>query len=319
MTLLTARPHRIVRYQHLMILLLTMLLGACGPRIRPGADLHDKDLHGKDLSGRDLSGADLSSADLEDTNLSDANLSDADLHSADLSGANLRGANLSGANLDHARLTDADLTGADLSGADITEASTWNATLDGATFTGVTGLTYGIIANAASSDWDDLAVLAQVCEGQGVPQAAAYDGKTGPHSVVLISLLSKTLHDWNFDLPEQWQTNALDSVDLVGCIDLESVVLGSCQYEAVDDGGILTEFTMDRVQYKLTVTLVEARTGVTVDSTTLSGSLPESCPASLDMFTGEQYATMASGGKVLSGSEVSFPEVKVWLADFVGP
>jgi hypothetical protein len=28
---------------------------------------------------------------------------------------------------------------------------------------------------------------------------------------------------------------------------------------------------------------------------------------------------MASGGKVLSGSEVSFPEVKVWLADFVGP
>ncbi len=283
-----------------------------------GANLASADLRGADLKEVNLhQAASLIAANLQGTDLGQQNLGGVDLSGADLSNADLRAANLERATLQGAALTGADLTGADLRRADLTEATLSGAILDGANLVGGKGVTDELLAAAASvtdlrlEEWSTIVdTMEPACMGQGIEQAAAYTGGPGVHRVILVTLVqpasSGDLFDWRAklrdftnELPSGWEPLAVRWTELVACIEEQELVLETCQY---------TGPSITRYQYEMVVRLVEARTGMTIATHSLSGDLPRECQQTEDYWLTR-----------LEGSPVPFSGVKDWLAQFVSP
>jgi len=182
------QPHLLLVF---VLLALSLITAGCAPLpdLVPGADLSGANLRGRDLAGLDLSGADLSGADLRE---------------ARLAGTNLREANLRGANL----------TGADLTGS----------TLDWADLSDVQGLTDAMLASAASADNARLQsiealrqIMAQACQGQGVPEADYYNAGTGPHPLVVVPEGGDAAWADSLILPDHWPARSTGNTKLVAC------------------------------------------------------------------------------------------------------
>jgi len=101
-----------------------------------------------------------------------------------------------------------------------------------------------------------------------------YQSQEGPHHIVLINSEGKP-HTWNDSLPSKWQPESLSSIELLICIDEESVTKETCEYRIT---GYSTTGKIYRKQYKLNYTLFEAYTGNIIKSGFIYGSLPKACP-----------------------------------------
>ena len=137
-------------------------------------------------------------------------------------------------------------------------------------------------------------IFSQVCEGTGIPQAAAYQGNI--HPVVLLDS-GGHIHEWSKDMPTEWVTTK-EETQLVACLERKANEIETCQYE---DAPSIT-----RYRYTLDVVLREAKTGEIVASTTLYGSLPRPCEQT------EEYELT-----VLKGSDVSSEQLQEWLEEYV--
>lgn len=211
----------------LLVTLLTLTLIAAGcaplPDLTAGADLRGVNLRGHDLSGLDLSGADLSDANLREASLRGTILREADLQGADL--------------------TDADLTGSVLDWADLSD---------------VRGLTDAMLASVASADNVRLQsmsalrqIMAQACQGQGVPEATYYNAGTGPHPLVIVPEGGDSTWADSLPLPTHWLALSVGHTKLVAC------------YTVTDSG--------DGSPAQVQVRLVRAQTGETIATRAFAG------------------------------------------------
>ncbi|MBN1312177.1 MAG: pentapeptide repeat-containing protein [Anaerolineae bacterium] len=299
------------RQQNLIawIVMFLILLTSCGPKLEPGAFLMGENLSNKDLAGIDLS---------------DAFLSNANLSGADLSGANLQGATLSKADLTNANLSGANLTDADLSKADLTGANLDDAILDGAVLSDAEGLSDDILnALAGQTDIrlnsiDEIKeVMAQVCVGEGIPEAASYKQEPGIHPTVTIGNLS-------FPEPESWQPLSIQSTELVACIDRkQSSLIETCEYDIVSmtdaEGNRITprpnasgdmKYTVERYRTEVPIRLVEAQTGNTVAEVALTGIPPEPC-------RGVDFTDSWSREETRIGEVPTEHDIQNWLEPYV--
>ena len=271
------------------------------------ADLRGTVLSGQDLSGMDLTWAKLQGAKLDGANLTSANLQLAGLSNIDLSkttlsnallsGANLRGTVLSGQDLSGMDLTWANLQGAKLDGVNFT-----NAILDGANMIDAIGLTDEMLDDAASLTQVRLQTLGQiqaalsgVCQGQRVPQAAAYTGGAGP--IILLGNEGQVI-DWSSMLPTTWTPTGIRFTELVACVGEEvEQRIQTCYYDGPN---------IERFRYSRFVRLVQPKTGITIASRTISGADPRHC------MPREPWALTR-----LEGKRVSLDLILDWLKKYV--
>jgi hypothetical protein len=137
-------------------------------------------------------------------------------------------------------------------------------------------------------------------DGQGIPEAAAYNPDLpGPHRIYIISLSDSNEYDetkyWNISIPPGWLATSINDTELVVVVKQREVDLGSQQYT-----GQIT--SVKRVQYILEVKVVAARSGTTLASTVLEGSLPSGFP-------------QVTNTSKISGDHVSFDSLVNWLRE----
>jgi len=136
-----------------------------------------------------------------------------------------------------------------------------------------------------------------VSSGMGNPLAASYTGSE--HPIILIGSDGNE-HEWSLYIPNIWLPVLEEETQLVACVGPEEKkAIETCYYDGPN---------IVRYQYRVVVRLRAAKTGATVATTTLSGSLPRQC------MTEESYWLTE-----LVGSNVSFLQVQEWLEKWVAP
>jgi hypothetical protein len=145
-----------------------------------------------------------------------------------------------------------------------------------------------------------LQALTGVCRGQGVPAAAEYTPGPGVHTIVLLDASGEPM-DWTGALPRSWRPESIQATQLVLCVGAErKEVIQTCQYRGGPD--------LDRNQYVRDVVLYQARTGVPIRKSIVSGKSPRSC---------QEYEIVKM--TTLTGLPVSVEAVVEWLQSEVQP
>jgi hypothetical protein len=134
-----------------------------------------------------------------------------------------------------------------------------------------------------------------VCSGQGIAEAAAYQGD-GPHLLVLISSDGES-HAWSGRLPDSWDPDSVGEVELVACVYPEGErSIEVCRYDGPD---------ITRYRHEMEIRLLAAQTGRPVASTVLSGNDPRACRLM------EDHDLVR-----LEGTHVSYDDVEAWLRGY---
>jgi hypothetical protein len=171
----------------------------------------------------------------------------------------------------------------------------WSSVL----FISLSLLITGLIAACTSATPGNkaFAPLAQVCQGQGVEQAAAYTGGP-PHKIVLMDD-NGTTHPWMKHIPRDWSPSSIADTQLVLSIQEETEgLIELCKYETGPD--------IKRYRYSIDTELREAKTGNIVSHTTVYGEPPRQCEFVENMELAR-----------LEGTPVSFDNFQQWLALYV--
>jgi hypothetical protein len=150
---------------------------------------------------------------------------------------------------------------------------------------------------AAGIDDKVIAACAASCAGEVVAGAAPYAGPN-PHPVVLLDPMGGE-SEWIDLLPREWWPVEVSDVQLVAVLGFEEeVVIEVCPYTPPPD--------VTRYRYQRSIRLVEAVSGVTLDSAVLTGADPRQCAP-----------TEAVSLTRLDGEPVSFDQVEAWLSPWV--
>lgn len=153
-------------------------------------------------------------------------------------------------------------------------------------------------ATATPSGVDEKVIGAcePTCRGEAVPGAAAYAG-SGPHPIVLLDTQGSE-HAWTNELPREWWPATVEEVQLVAMIGPEEeVVIEVCPYNGPD---------ITRFRYQSSIRLVEASTGIELDSAVLAGSDPRECRST------ESWSLTR-----LEGERPTVEQAEEWLRPFV--
>jgi len=260
----------------LSVLLITIDSGRRCKVIGPEGQLWGCDFAGMDLSGRDLHAANMERIDL----------SGADLSGSDLSDTKLNGADLQKVNLTDADLSDSDLQMADLSGADLTGAILDGASLQWAQLIDVQGLTQDMLSSLGNwkgvllqTDEQMAAELLPVCAGQPVASASDDLAVQYQYSMMLITAEGEP-HELMDRFALDWLPESVSNTELVACFsEVQKIAVGTCSY---DDG---TSF--NRYMQRVEISIYVARTAELLDTLTLEGPRPDSCPP--DVVAGGDY------------------------------
>lgn len=147
-------------------------------------------------------------------------------------------------------------------------------------------------------------LVASVCSGQGVPEAAAYDiNEPGPHPVVVI-YTDGTAHSWNEELQEDWKAQDITSVELVICIEPWVQEVEECEY--TDNSG--ASFVVTRRNFWVNYSISAAQTGEEIDSDMWSGIDADKCPLEI-----------ASSTNYIDGEEPRITSLVKRIQDIVEP
>ena len=148
------------------------------------------------------------------------------------------------------------------------------------------GSDYGVFSSACSPGFD------------GIDEAAPFNEELGVHPIVLLSEGKK--HIWNDSLPPAWIPEGVSDTELVACIGEEySKLIETCKY------GPMGSVFFYRYSYCVDATILTAGTGNLIDTITIYGSPPKSCPPSIP-FT-----------QTVHGAHVSSEDASNALSDYV--
>lgn len=137
---------------------------------------------------------------------------------------------------------------------------------------------------------DVCALYWQVCDGNGLDNAADYPGNKSIHPIIICGI--------EINIPEDWRPLSDSETELVACISIGNIVVQQCSY---NNGGTFT-----RYQKKCEINLHEAKTGNKVNSTVLFGGNPSRCPDILNGMSGQNY-----------GSNVTDERIIDWLSQYI--
>ena len=111
----------------------------------------------------------------------------------------------------------------------------------------------------------------RVCDGIGIPEAAAYQETPGLHKVVAVEPDAKTWWSWTQYIQKEWRPTSLADTELIVCLEPEKKIsIEVCHYQG--------SFTQERYQYTRHAVLRSARTGEVISSADLEGGMPAQCP-----------------------------------------
>ncbi len=138
--------------------------------------------------------------------------------------------------------------------------------------------------------------LSEVCSGVGKENASLLTGESRIHPIVLVDS-SGNLNEWTEFMPSEWWPGSADDTELVVCLnDEEPVLLQTCTYFGSD---------VKRYQYQKEIRLVKARTGKSVGTFTMYGTLPREC-----------RGTESSDLTTLTGDNINFGVFQNWMSSF---
>lgn len=121
----------------------------------------------------------------------------------------------------------------------------------------------------------------RVCQGQGFPQAAAFDPESGAAHKIFIAGSTGERHEWNDSLPAALQAQNDAELEAVLCLEGQKPVpeeFGSC-------GDYTNSFgqpvTLKVGQYHLAAKLIAAHTGEVIELVDATGGKPPICPGTV--------------------------------------
>jgi len=167
----------------------------------------------------------------------------------------------------------------------------------------------GLIASALKSIFRENAdvvaeVVASVCLGEALVDSAEYDPYDGDAHPTIILDENGEVHSWTYKLPVDWFPYTSEMLELVVCLgDEVKKDIQVCEYSYVGSGADAPSIT--RYQYLQDAALHAAYTGNMIDSTTLSGPLPDACPQTI-------FSSMTS----ITGDNIGISELATWLQNF---
>lgn len=130
-----------------------------------------------------------------------------------------------------------------------------------------------------------------VCNNEtGLDQVTAYPGTGQIHPIAICGS--------DIEIPENWQPNHPEDLELIACISREQSSIQVCNYT---NGGRHT-----RYRQLCSILLHSAKTGEVIASTSIYGGTPPPCPNSISGLTSWRY-----------GPSVTDAEITAWLEDYV--
>lgn len=154
----------------------------------------------------------------------------------------------------------------------------------------------GVLLPKPKPDQNIIDAMAIVCEGKGVPGAAAYSPGSSSQKVVLLDESGRR-HPWTDLLPYEWWPKTIEETQLVACLGEEhEQFVDTCEYS----GGQIVE----RYLYSMPIRVVAASTGETVVTGTVRGESPRAC----------QLLELADT-KEIYGAHVTHQDLEQWLRD----
>jgi hypothetical protein len=142
--------------------------------------------------------------------------------------------------------------------------------------------------------------------GVGIDKAAEFNrDEPGPHKLFIRAEENNgVLQNTKYGLPNDW---------IASCIsDLELVVLIVSDWKHIDTCIYSNSTNVHRLQNQFNIAIREAKTGRLLDTTTLTGSMPEKCPQEIVSFSGQ-------ASQEIRGAAVPLVELKTWLSGVVNP
>ena len=123
--------------------------------------------------------------------------------------------------------------------------------------------------------------IATVLNGQGVPQAAAYDkSRPGPPRLVLVTRSGESLK-WKSSLPAEWIAKTVSEMALIVVVEDKEVKLDTQKYRRKDKlpwSSDSSDTVITRYRHDLRVEGRAAQTGILLDGFTVEGGKPEGFP-----------------------------------------
>jgi hypothetical protein len=167
----------------------------------------------------------------------------------------------------------------------------------------------GYFASRTANLNEEFAGIFPACDGEPVPQAAAFDGD----NVKAIGVQTKaegTYTATDSMIPSEMRAETLAETAVVLCISpAERTLVESCDYFAEEDQSDLS--TIERYQFEQTISMVESQTGKTIARTILQGSSPDDC-------SDEEFFEDGQVLVVRNGEGVSNADMEAWFADNLG-
>lgn len=154
-------------------------------------------------------------------------------------------------------------------------------------------------------------VVGPVCQGTPLPEAPSYTQTSGTHPLVILELGSDGNYQYGFidpdaySLPESWDGDYVEEVELVVCVDQEeNTLIEECPYTFEDGSG---SAVLSRYATEVTFRLVEAQTGREIATDTLLG-MPRECRDTEEFVEGSEGTSVY--GQV-------YEDLESWLRPYV--
>jgi hypothetical protein len=164
-----------------------------------------------------------------------------------------------------------------------------------------------VISKERNNQDQEFADMMNVCRGQSVASAAAYESG-GQNSIIAFEPnVSGDLTTYTYAVPDDMLATTAGEVALVLCLGEEKeVLLESCPYYSVDDEEQAIENVIERYVRERSAKLIVAQTGEVLADDVIQGEEPDEC---LD------EEAFREGQDVIErkGDEISSGELREWI------
>lgn len=150
-----------------------------------------------------------------------------------------------------------------------------------------------------------LTPFTNACDGVGIEYAKKYNPNEKNHKIILYEKGKNLRDDWNSKLPHEYQGDYADC-DLVGCIEKGLETIETCSYNSTGTGTQISG-TRTRKYKKVTITILEARSGLPLYSNSFTGGTPDVCPQKI----------FDSNNKDIIGTDVEYEQIANWLLGYL--
>jgi HEAT repeat protein len=144
-------------------------------------------------------------------------------------------------------------------------------------------------------------LAAKVCRGEAQTNTAEYDPNDETHPTVILNADGNVY--WTYGLPVDWLPYLPEQLELVVCMEDSAKLVEECEYYKQYTDEYL--FSINRYQYETTVRLYQSYNGKWLYQTTLTGSIPKSCPDTAFGLT-----------SYITGSQVDVSDLAAWLSTY---